>query len=206
MFAGSPPLQATGAAPGSRLMPRTVAPVRRAGRPTFVFEPLSAFAGFQEAAATGARRLGIPVFFLGGWCALAAEFLHTRTDRRKVIGSAGSGHVSSSSLAEPRRGSCLLINEIFRPCWRMGWARASKNQGIDSKRFRSNVTCTFAAMSLNGNAAEFRAASFGLCARRLYFVAGSTPLVVQNIRYTSHHYRGSRRWDRVAPRAIMSLH
>ena len=41
------------------------------------------------------RRLRDHGFLFGGWCALAAELLHTRTDRRKVVGSARSGHVSS---------------------------------------------------------------------------------------------------------------
>src|SRR5207248_2959200 len=93
-----------GAAPGraAPLAPRTVTPARRARRPALAFEPLTAFAGLQEAAPAGRAGVEITVSFLGGRCALAAQLLHTRTDRCKIVGGAGSSHVSSSSLAEPR--------------------------------------------------------------------------------------------------------
>ena len=61
--------------------------------------------------------------------------------------------VWSRLLLELGRASSRLVGLLkksSRPCWRMGGARASKNQGTDASRFCSNVTCTFAAMSLNG--------------------------------------------------------
>jgi hypothetical protein len=106
-------------APACQLTSRTVTAGRRSGRPALGFEPLSVFAGFQEAAGAGSG-LGITVFFFGVWRALAAELFHTRTDCRKIIGSAGSGHVSSSSLAEPRRGSWGLLRKA--PAHAGAWA------------------------------------------------------------------------------------
>ena len=132
---------------GPPLTPRTVTPARRTRRPSLVFEPLSGISGFHEAAAAA---FGVAVFFLNSRFALAAEFFHTRTDRRKVVGSAGSRHVSSSSLSGPRRGRRWFVKQTFRPCSRMGKLRASENQGADARRPCPNVMCTFAAMSLNG--------------------------------------------------------
>jgi len=90
---------------GFRLLAsRTITPARRAGCPSLVFQPRPDLSGFQEAAAAA---FGVAVFF-GVWFALAAEFFHTRTDRRKVVGSAGSGHVSSIWLERASAGRAAV--------------------------------------------------------------------------------------------------
>jgi len=150
-------------------MSRTVTPARRARRPALAFEPLSAFAGLQEAAAAGRAEIGITVSFLRSRCALAAEFLHTRTDRCKIVGSAGSGHVSSSSLAEPRRGSCCLLRKASTHARAWAGLGQAKITGADASRFGANVMCTFAAMSLNGIPANSEASIISIMCLEIAF-------------------------------------
>jgi hypothetical protein len=76
-------------------MSGSVAPARRAGQPALAFGSLSAVGSFQKAAATEDGLVGIVGFLSEGLGTLAAQFLKTRTDRRKVVGSAWFGHVSS---------------------------------------------------------------------------------------------------------------
>jgi hypothetical protein len=70
---------------------------------------LPAFQSSQDAA-----RVWTAVFHpagLGFGCLrpLAAQLLHPRTDGREIIGGTGSGHVSSSNLTEPLKGSRWLV-------------------------------------------------------------------------------------------------
>ena len=84
------------------LAPRSVATVRRGRRRIFGFGPLPAFQSSQQAVRFNAATCGLAG--LGFRCLrpLAAQLLHTRTDRREIIGGTGSGHVSS--LASGRAG------------------------------------------------------------------------------------------------------
>jgi hypothetical protein len=59
---------------------------------------LSAFGSLQKAAVAEGGLVGIAGFLSEGLGTLAAQLLQTRTDRRKVVGSAWFGHVSSLQL------------------------------------------------------------------------------------------------------------
>jgi hypothetical protein len=65
---------------------------------------LSAFRSPKEAAGIGFAGVGF-----GCLSALAAQFLHSRTDGGEIIGGTGAGHVSSSNLTEPLKGSHWLV-------------------------------------------------------------------------------------------------
>jgi hypothetical protein len=72
---------------------------------------LSAVGSLQKAAVAEGGLAGIAGFLSEGLGTLAAQFLQTRTDRRKVVGSAWFGHVPSfttwPSLDEARMASQL---------------------------------------------------------------------------------------------------
>jgi hypothetical protein len=65
---------------------------------------LSAFRSPKEAAGIGFAGVGF-----GCLSALAAQFLYSRTDGGEIIGGTGAGHVSSSNLTEPLKGSHWLV-------------------------------------------------------------------------------------------------
>jgi hypothetical protein len=123
---------------GFPLASGSVAPARRAGWPALVFKPLSAFRSLQKAAAGVATVAG---FLSEGLSALAAQLLQTGTDRRKVIGSARSGHVSSSKLRRaPMRLERLWVgwsaDELA--CLTLAHRRASK-QGKSRNRIEKMI-------------------------------------------------------------------
>ena len=91
------------------LAPRSVATVRRGRRRIFGFGPLPAFQSSQQAVRFNAATRGLAG--LGFRCLrpLAAQLLDTRTDRREIIGSTGSGHVSSSNFDRTRLGLAWFI-------------------------------------------------------------------------------------------------
>jgi hypothetical protein len=68
------------------------------------FRPVAAFEPLQQAAAAKAALVCVLSFFFRSLRTLAAQFLHARADRGKIIGSAGSGHVSSSNIRPNRDG------------------------------------------------------------------------------------------------------
>jgi len=63
-----------------------------------VFGSLSALVSLQKAAAAEGRLVGTAGFLSEGLGTLAAQLFQARTDRRKVVGSAWFGHVSSLQL------------------------------------------------------------------------------------------------------------
>jgi hypothetical protein len=65
---------------------------------------LSAFRSSKEAPGVGFAGLGF-----GCLRALAAQLLHSRADGGEIIGGTGAGHVSSSNLTEPLKGSHWLV-------------------------------------------------------------------------------------------------
>jgi len=65
---------------------------------------VAAFEPLQQTAAAGAGIVYILRFFFHGVRTLAAQLLHARTDRGKIIGSTGSGHVSSLNIWPNRDG------------------------------------------------------------------------------------------------------
>jgi len=65
---------------------------------------MAAFEPFQQAAAAGTGLVCVLSFLFHGLRTLAAQLFHARTDRREIIGNAGSGHVSSLSIGPNRDG------------------------------------------------------------------------------------------------------
>src|SRR5882724_4227699 len=59
---------------------------------------MAAFEPFQQAAAAGTGLVCVLSFLFHGLRTLAAQLFHARTDRREIIGNAGSGHVSSYKI------------------------------------------------------------------------------------------------------------
>ena len=85
-------------------------------KPAFLFEALADFGRPQQVTASRGALFGAARILGRDLRALAAQFFHAGADRRKVVGSAGSSHVSSLSSAEPRRGSDPYFERICRPC------------------------------------------------------------------------------------------
>jgi hypothetical protein len=59
---------------------------------------VAAFEPLQQAAAGEAGLVCVLSILFHGLRTLAAQLLHAGTDRGKIIGNAGSGHVSSSNI------------------------------------------------------------------------------------------------------------
>jgi hypothetical protein len=74
------------------------------------FRPVAAFEPLQQAATAGAGLVCVLSFLFHGLRTLAAQLLHARTDRGKIIGNAGSGHVSSSNFRPNRDGLRRFID------------------------------------------------------------------------------------------------
>jgi hypothetical protein len=68
------------------------------------FRPVAAFEPLQKAAAGEAGLVCVLSFLFHGLRTLAAQLFHARTDRSEIIGSAGSGHVSSLNIWPNRDG------------------------------------------------------------------------------------------------------
>jgi hypothetical protein len=117
------------------LPPRPHAASGKARERALLFGPHSALRSSQYAATAGNGLVRIARHLLERLRALAAQFLHTRTDRGKVVGNAGSGHVPSLNCAELRKplSRLLKMGHIHSRAW--AWAQASKNQ----RRFPDGV-------------------------------------------------------------------
>ena len=65
---------------------------------------MAAFEPLQQAAPTEAGLVSVLSLLPRGLRTLAAQFLHACTDRSKIIGSKGSGHVSSYKVGRSPKG------------------------------------------------------------------------------------------------------
>jgi hypothetical protein len=78
-----------------------------------VFRTLPAFEPFQQAATAEASLVRVLSFLFHGLRTLAAQFFHTRTDRGEIIGSAGSGHVSSLKIGPELRWAQAVYGLVW---------------------------------------------------------------------------------------------